>query len=282
MAVGTSFGRTPGKHWLLDKFFGTLTGASYSLIVKRQMLKLPLVFLDLCAGDGRDTIESGTCSPGIIWKHATWFKDRMGENSVVVILVEKDRATYDLLRQKYESLGACVIHGDSSEQSTIDLIKKYLFSKISPSSPVLIHHDPNVVTNWCLSRNYLDISNYATAMVTMGCNVGGVKRLPLPDRMEWYKNFADLTDHALATNGRLDVCLSALKKDSSNWAYAVSAPSVWKDKVEVTVKNAFKDWKNGIEIEWMNSNPEFNTLIDKLFLTKEEFDQDGGINNVAQ
>lgn len=281
MVVGKSDGRTPGKHWLLDKLFGAFTGASCKMIMSRQMLKLPIVYLDLCAGDGVATEESGMCSPGIIWKHATWFRGRLGENSAIIILIEKDRATYDILRQSYDQPGTFIIHGDSASEDVINQVKEILFPRISPASPILIHHDPNSVTNWCLTENYLSLSRYATAMLTMGCNVSGIKRLPLSERKVWYENFAVLTNYVDATNGRLDICLSALKKDSSNWAYAVVAPSRWREKVESTAKSAFKSWPSGIDIEWMTDNPSFNVLVNRLFLTKKEFEENGGLDDVA-
>jgi hypothetical protein len=280
MDVGQSEDRTPAKHSLLYKLLGTHVGASYSMVLKRQA-RLPVVIIDLCAGDGLDSFESGTSSPKIIQRHSDWFKDRMGKNSIFVILIEKDRASYDKLVAGYEKNDWLIINGDSAEQSVCDRVKEYLFPKISPLSPVFIHHDPNSVTQWCLTSEYLSLSSLLTAMVTMGCNAKGVKRLKLEERLAWYENFDLLKKQVISTGGRLDLNLTALVKDQSRWAYAVSTPSVWRNRTQKDIIAAMKYWDKGIYSQWMTNESEFLNLVNELFLTKKEFADNGGIFNVA-
>jgi hypothetical protein len=271
-SVGKSEGRTPGKHELLNALLGKQVAASAYL----PWMSPPFTIIDLCAGDGRDTLESGNCSPKIIMKHTSYGRNR--QNVVKVIMVEKDPNTFDALRNAYEDQGCTIINGDSSTDEVTEQIEGIL-SGIGPKSPVFIHHDPNAVTNWCLRAEHLDLSSYVTTMVTMGCNVSGIKRLNLEERLTWFDNFNLLKSQVKSTKGRLDLCLIALIHDCSNWAYAVSVPSRWRVDTTKAIHSAFKSWPKGIELEWMRTNPErFEDLQNRLFLTKDEYNQRGGLS----
>lgn len=266
--VGKSEGRTPGKHELLD----ALLGQQVAVATQVDWMETPFAIIDLCAGDGKDTLESGKCSPKIINKHAQWFCKKSGSTSAAkVILIEKDPGTFDILRNTYEDSGATIINGDSSTEEVLQQVKSALVD-IEKNCPVFIHHDPNAITNWCLRGEYLGMSSLVTTMVTMGCNVSGIKRLSLDERMEWFRKFEPLKNQVKSTKGRLDLCLIALSHDCSNWAYAVSVPSKWRVSTTKTIHKAFKSWPKGIELEWMLTSPtRFKDLQDRLFYTKEEF-----------
>lgn len=266
--VGKSEGRTPGKHDLLNALLGKQIGVS----TKLYWMKSPFVIIDLCAGDGIDTLESGTCSPKIINKHAKWLCCHPRPmNAAKVILIEKDPGTFDILRNAYEGSGVTIINGDSSTDEVLEQVRSSLIG-LRYNSPVFIHHDPNAITNWCLRGEYLDLSSFVTTMVTMGCNVSGIKRLSLEDRMKWFEKFEPLKNQVKLTKGRLDLCLIALSHDRSNWAYAVSAPTRWQAETTKSIQKAFESWPKGIELEWMGTHPaRFKDLQDRLFYTKEEF-----------
>lgn len=272
MSVGKSEGRTPGKHSLLNAVLGKQAGA----FVKSKWMNQPFVIIDLCAGDGVNTEESGLCSPQIITKHSRWICSQFNSGDAsIVILVEKDTGTFDILRNAYEDSKCILIKGNSNDDAVVSQIAS-VFDGIPDSSncPVFIHHDPNSVTNWCLRKEYLELSRLVTTMVTMGCNVSGIKRLGLEERKQWFDNFNVLKHQVKSTNGRLDLCLSALRGDCSNWAYSLSAPSVWRDDMTSAMATAFRRWANGIELEWMNCSPiQFDKLTHKLFLTKKEFEE---------
>jgi len=273
--VGKSKGRTPGKHELLNAVLGKQIGA-FTRLRQRYQWSIPFVIIDLCAGDGFDTEESGTCSPRIITKHSQWLRGRIkDDNASAVILIEKDSNTFDLLRNRYDDFGCVILKGDSNSDSVVTDVKSVLEGLgLTPKCPVFIHHDPNSVANWCLREEYLELSDLVTTMVTMGCNVGGVKRMELSERQEWFDNFKLLRSHVKRTMGRLDLCLIALNNDASKWAYALSVPSKWRSDTVDAVYTAFRYWGKGIELEWMNGNhSQFDCLQYKLFLTKKEFEQ---------
>jgi hypothetical protein len=273
MSVGKSEGRTPGKHALLNAVLGKQAGAFWR---SKQWMNQPFVIIDLCAGDGVDTEESGLCSPKIIKKHSQWIRCQFNsEQASIVILVEKDPGTFDILSNSPHYSDCILIKGDSNSNEVTSQITS-VFKNIPHSNkcPVFIHHDPNSVTNWCLNKEYLELSDLVTTMVTMGCNVSGIKRLGFEERKQWFDNFNVLKRQVKSTNGRLDLCLSALKGDCSNWAYSLSSPSVWIDDMTSATATAFRKWANGIELEWMNDSPiEFDRLVHKLFLTKKEFEE---------
>lgn len=64
--------------------------------------------------------------------------------------------------------------------------------------------------------------------------------------------------------------LVRLLGDASYWAYLITAPAVWNDRVERWVASAFKDHEPGYEAAWMSQPKQWDYLLDVLFLTKKE------------
>jgi hypothetical protein len=271
MSVGQSPDRTPGKHSLLDKILGRLVGAFPYI----KFLNPPFFLIDLCAGDGAPSYHSKESSPQIINKHANHIRERLGEASAVVILVEKDRATFDKLQKAFPATNnTYLIHGDSKDPSVIAEIAEIIKSKGKPSSPCFVHNDPNKVTDWAITRDLLKVlPRYTTSLTTMGCNVGGLKRLDLENRESWF-DYVQVLAKAVKSVKCHNAYLASLRNDKSQWAYLVTCPAKWEKDVANDVEKAFKDWPHGVEGAWLSDPLRFKSLIRKLFLTKKEWEDD--------
>jgi len=267
MNIGASEGRTYGKHRLLNKVTGRLVGA----FTKVRFLKPPFIFIDLCAGDGTPSYYSEWSSPQIIQKHADYLRKRLGEESVVVILVEKDQATFDKLKASPSANKSYLIHGDSKDPNVIAQIAEIIKTKGTAHSPCFVHNDPNKVTDWAITPDLLKVlPRYTTSLTTMGCNVSGLKRLDLESREKWFEYVQVLGQSVRAVNCH-DAYLASLRNDKAQWAYLVTAPAKWEQDVVSDVQKAFKDWPHGVEGAWLSNANQFDTLIKSLFLTKKEF-----------
>lgn len=268
--VGKS-NRTYGKHKLLNSVVGRLAGA----FTKIRFLHTPFFFIDLCAGDGSPSYYSDWSSPQILHYHANKLREAMGEESAVIILVEKDRATFDKLQKAFPAhKNTYLIHGDSKSPDVITQIAEIIKTKGKSSSPCFVHNDPNKVTDWAITPELLKVlPRYTTSLTTMGCNVGGLKRLDLEARERWFEYV-----HVLGKSVRSINChnayLASLVNDKAQWAYLVTAPSKWERDVVRDVKSAFKDWPCGVEGAWLSDTQKFEALIRSLFLTKKELEGD--------
>lgn len=270
MTVGTST-RTLGKHDLLHKLLGKQVGASSKLIAQCKMAK-PFVMIDLCAGDGVDSLESGQCSPGIIYQHSEWLNNAVGDpNASIRIFIEKDKSTFDQLSNSVYSQNSHLILGDSSSPEVIGQVKHLLQGKISHSSPVFIQSDPNHAHDWQIKDFYLHLSFFVTTYSTIGCNVRGIKRRPMHVRLEWFEKLKSIINRVKQTNGRLTCCLVSLEKDSDQWGYLMTVPSKWGLHTVSSAKTAFKYWESGYRISFMDSPQGFNDHANFMFLTKKEY-----------
>lgn len=258
MAVGRSDTRTPGKHALLDKVLGREAG-----VVSRTppFKSSPWVVVDLCAGDGRDDQASGTCSPRIMLRHASWLR-RQG-NRAHVLLIERNDSTYDILRDNVR-VGADdrIICADSREPGTVPL---GLWTR---NSAVFVHNDPNSIKDFALSGNLIaNLPRHTTTLSTLGCNVGGLKRLDPAERRAWFDHVQRVITMMPSNH---DALLIALNGDDAQWAYLLTGPAVWRNRYESDVAKAF-DWHKGVSHSWFRTEPGgFNRMCDELFLTRTE------------
>lgn len=253
MNVGSSPQRTPGKHALLNKIVGREVGAArYAYPFSRY------IAYDLCAGDGQENMHSGTSSPRILRRHLDYHRGQGGENELH--LVEKDQATYQLLRlTTHEWTGTSVHCMDAREVRGVHL----------ESDLVFVHNDPNSVHDFALSESFLRSTPYlTTTLSTLGCNVGGLKMLPYADRQMWYRHvetvLASMPPHH-------DGLLVRLDKDDAQWAYLLTGPASWRARYESDVENAFRDvWQKGLKSAWCSEGRGFDALVDVLFKTTKE------------
>ena len=269
-SVGQSQERTLGKHLLLNKVLGRLTGA----FTRLNFLKSPFVFIDLCAGDGNPSFFSGYSSPEIIQKHAEFLRKTYGDKAAVVILVEQDKATFDRLKQSPHAQKAYLIQGNSRSPEVIQQIQEILGDRgVSSSSPCFVHNDPNKFSDFALTPELLALlPRYTTSLTTMGCNVGGLKRLGLSERKNWFAHVDLIVNHVKQVNCH-NAYLNSLHGDKSQWAYLVTCPKKWMLNTEKDVQTSFKYWEKGLKTAWLSDSQKFNELIDFLFLTKKEFEE---------
>lgn len=269
MTVGQSQDRTYGKHKLLNKSLGRLVGA----FTKVRFLKPPFFFIDLCAGDGQPSYYSDWSSPQIIDKHAGYLRQRMGEDAAIVILIEKDRTTFDKLQKAFPAnKNTYLIHGDSKDPLVVSQVGEIIKTHGNLSSPCFVHNDPNKVADWAITSVLLEVlPRYTTSLTTMGCNVSGLKRLDLESREKWFEHVQVLAQSVKAVKCH-DAYLASLRNDKAQWAYLVTAPAKWTQDVVSDVKKAFKDWPHGVEGAWLSEVDQFVSLIRRLFLTKKEWE----------
>lgn len=270
--VGQSPERTYGKHRLLNKTVGRLAGVFGSNSPKVGFLHSPYFFIDLCAGDGIPSYYSDFSSPEILTNHARNIQARRGVDSAIVVLIEKDRATFDKLQKAFPANeNTYLIHGDSKSPEVIAEIAEIIKAKGKPNSPCFVHNDPNKVTDWAITPDLLKVlPRYTTSLTTMGCNVSGLKRLDLESREKWFEYVQVLGQSVRAVKCH-DAYLASLRNDKAQWAYLVTAPAKWEQDVVSDVQKAFKDWPHGVEGAWLSNANQFDTLIKSLFLTKKEF-----------
>jgi hypothetical protein len=167
-----------------------------------------------------------------------------------------------------------LIHGDSKDPSVIAQIAEIIKARANPNSPCFVHNDPNKVKDWAITQELLQVlPRYTTSLTTMGCNVGGLKRLDLESRGSWFDYVRVLVQSVQSIKCH-DAYLASLRNDKSQWAYLITCPAKWEEDIASDVQKAFKDWPHGVEGAWLSSPVQFNALIRMLFLTKKEWEDD--------
>lgn len=257
--VGNS-DRTLGKHNLLNSLLGKETGIMGSKN-RPHYIYPQYTFMDLCAGDGMPSVHSGKASPSIMAKHHAVLRNT-GRVKTNLVLVERNANTFNKLESK--NFDALLLNMDAREITVPPV-------PVKSNSAMFIHADPNHVEDWPVSSDLLhNCPEYTTLLATLGCNVGGLKRLPREERDRWF----GWVDALLGwMPKRHDALLVVLRGDAAQWAYLIVGPVKWHDKGEykMLVSRAFKHWKQGIDMVRYKPDPdEFFRMRDKLFLTKEE------------
>jgi hypothetical protein len=259
--VGTSSSRTPIKHFILDKLLGRICGV-LSAKSHRVPAKLPLLVMDMCAGDGEDTGESGTCSPSIIKKH---INGHHMKGQSYAVLVERAPLNYSQLMAKFgNNDNITILNQDSKE------INLYKFAQHNKQA-IFLHIDPNSLGQWPVTNEFIRaLPDTATFLITMGCNVGGLKRSLIEFRMPWF----DIVESVKAsTPAWHDLILVTLEKDASQWAYLLRTSIKWADQdmallLRQNRVNAFQFKINALS---MRQSPHaFNEAFRVLFLTHKE------------
>lgn len=248
--------RTYGKHVLLNKLIGREVGIVSNncppYIVRQYTM------LDLCAGDGIPSQASGVSSPAIMQKHLNTLKKFNVPSHL--ILVEKNGNTFDQLNEN--NFDAITFNCNAREI-------KELPKDVHKRSAAFIHADPNNVNDWPVTKELLsNMPEYTTLLATLGCNAGGLKRLPLAERRVWFERMDDLLKWMPE---RHDALLVVLRGDAAQWAYLLIGPKFWRKKYCINVTASFKRWESGVDMVYYRPNPnEFYRVRDKLFLTKGE------------
>lgn len=255
--VGSSE-RTIGKHDLLDKLLKKeVETMSYGNV---PFIDPEYTIMDLCAGDGTPSRESNVSSPELIKKHCGTLL--VNRKKVNVILVEKNKNTFSRLSaRKYNAL---LLNCDALEIKSIPI-------EVSKKSACFIHADPNHIEDWPISPELLENApHFTTMLLTLGCNVGGLKRMPLEARQKWYERMDNILRWLPK---RHDALLISLRGDMAQWAYMIIGPKSWHDKKAYSkvAEKAFKTWSKGVDmVRYRTSRDDFFRMRDSLFLTAKE------------
>lgn len=247
--VGRS-NRSPGKHATIDKFVGKQFGVSSKWYLHRLHH-----LIDCTAGDGEaDDFEKQT-SPGILIRHARWYRSKGG--MVQVHLYERSLANAASLQAH------CI-----DDSVHVHAMNAYDMPQLWHNDDVMfVVNDPNTMRDWALPP----VLKYAPPMTlifsTLGCNVGGLKRIPIDERLVWYNNIANQLQMLQHWH---DAYLAVLENDSAQWAYLVNAPEVWHKDVEKIFAKAFHGTYQVVGAWYKAECEDFYKLVDELFLTKKE------------
>lgn len=290
--VGKS-GITPCKHFLLNRLLGREMG-----VLSRGMPPVSEVLLyDLTAGDGVPYIPAEQvellpqaafrdgCSPGIFLRHADWLVQR---NRLPVQLTgcEKQAITHSEL---LKNTGRWLAANDWTEMSRGVHSKghgevRYLHANSQDLQPPLInrdaacfiYNDPNHIEDWSLTPEFVrNCPKFTTSLSTLGCNVGGLKRIDEGKRREWFMRVEVLCESLLQSWH--DACLFSVG-GADQWAYLITAPAKWRDEITAECLQAARKLEKKItappQVVWRKQDPAaFYQLQRFLFLTREEFNR---------
>lgn len=278
MDVGRSW-RTPAKHDLIRSILGEEVGAACRLRDARR-----LVWYDLTAGDAANIDGEAwhqSCSPGILARHAL-----QSPKPVEIRLHEIQPATYDrLLGNLADHLPALGYLRDPHQESRWShggghvLITAHNMSgqdaptgDIRKGDAVFVLNDPNAITEWAMRPSFAAEITSRTWMFrslsTMGCNPGGLKRIDLESRLNW---FDTIDDQQAALPAHRDLVLAAIARDDAQWAYLISTSRKWRTKTEKVIQSVFRRWERAALMSWYRQDPaEFQDAKMRLFLQRQE------------
>ncbi len=274
--VGRSH-RTPLKHWMLSALLGKVVGVGGTGRVESfvNFRKYGLHCIDIGAGDGTVIEGKHTSSPYLMNWHC-WNAMHPKHSSLIpydahITLIEKMEHTASVLAisvEGYEYKAPCEI--------IIRDARDYSIEPLSPYQPYFINADPNHINELPLARDFSErLTPASTYVVTLGCNVGGLKRLKPEEREPWFE-YADMLCQRLPYWH--DVILCSLENDASQWAYLARVPSKWSDGYMKAMRSKAKGFgfiTNPVSLK--GSREGFDRAIDTLFLTKKELVQNDQI-----
>jgi hypothetical protein len=260
--VGTS-SRTPFKHWLLNHMLGRIIGA---ISTGRTPCNPAITIVDMCAGDGLGYGQSEQSSPAIIAKHIkSTFAGSHRIKSRTAHLFEREETTFRRLSSRFIGTDNMSLANMDSKGWTIRQIQH------RPKDCVFIYADPNAITTLPVTSELIDSFTPETLfLMTLGCNVGGCKRLPREDREQWMKTAMNVTQRV---NRRHDILLIWLVRDASQWAYLASIPKVWAaETLASSIKAGNKIWPAGVDglSLKIHGRKAIEAKFKELFLTQSE------------
>ena len=283
-------GITPCKHFLLNRLLGREVG-----VISRGYPPVTSVFFyDLTAGDGvpylsADDGFTSSCSPGIFLRHTHWLTTKQRFNKPLYLIgCEKQAVTYNELVKNTAAFldandWAQIERGyyarNTSEVAYIHTNASDINAPVSRDSSCFIYNDPNHIEDWSLTPEFLNnCPRFTTSLSTLGCNVGGLKRIDESRRREWFARVETVC--ASVVKGWHDACLFSVG-GADQWAYLITAPAKWRDEITDECTKAAKKLEKKItaepQIVWRKRDPEsFYQLQRFLFLTREEFNR--GVN----
>lgn len=260
--VGKS-SRTPYKHWLYRSMLGKMVGAAAT---GKTPCEYSIKVLDLCAGDGAQTGDDPiSSSPAIADLHMTSRFPMSGRlRARKAYLFEREQTTFDRLRSRFgDRPHMHLTNGDSRGVTLHDV-------GVKTGEGVFVYADPNSVSTLPVTPDLIDSFTHTTLfLMTLGCNVGGVKRLPVEDREGWL----DVVNMAVCRRSRWhDVIVLSLNRDDSQWAYLAAFPTRWaRGFQDDSMKAGKRLWPNGVSAFSATRQPtQFKDKIKELFYTTKE------------
>ena len=256
--------RTPVKHYLLSAMLGKVCGVlalDSPRVPCRITSQQPLLCVDLCGGDGLQT-EEHESSPLIMHYHCDQLRKRGKSASLQVF--EKHSNTYESLVSNCGWMPKDWVTLTNADS------RNYLLPQLKETQAAFVHCDPNSIHQIPLTNQFVaGFNRYTTYLVTLGCNVGGQKILPLESRKVWF-DYVEMLTRVLPRHH--DAILFWLVRDQSQWAYLLSLPAVWSQSFqELAIKNTSKIWRKGVEgASYRSERVKFEMQLRNLFLTKEE------------
>jgi hypothetical protein len=277
LTVGKS-GVTPCKHDLLNQLLGREIG-----VLTRQNFINEYHVFDLTAGDGNPAQDGFTksCSPGIALRHMNWAAENTAK-PVAYYGIEKQPQTFALLEkncgewltQNQWKLSGFTYKKNNALASFVNRDSKEIsLSDFREHQGVFLYNDPNHIEDWCLTSSLMEaMPRFTTSLSTLGCNVGGLKRVEMEKRQMWYERVNQLVSSLVQTWH--DACLFSVG-GADQWAYLITAPIKWRESITKECLKAATKIKNrdaNPQVYWFKESPEeFKLLQDYLFLTKAEF-----------
>ena len=294
MQVGKS-GVTPCKHFLLNRLLGREVG-----VLSRGMPPVrEALFYDMTAGDGvpyiaaeQQLLETDPaqqfvegCSPGIFLRHTQWLVNRT-TRPVLLTSCEKQAITHaQLVRNTSDWL-------DTAGWQQVErgvyrsgfAMARYLHANsqdmrppgINRDASCFIYNDPNHIEQWSLTPQFAQgCPKFTTSLSTLGCNVGGLKRIDEEKRREWFIRVEILCDGLL--QDWHDACLFSIG-GADQWAYLITAPAKWREEITYECLKAAEKLEKQVtappQVIWRKQSPaDFYQLQRFLFLTKDEFNR---------
>jgi hypothetical protein len=262
--VGQS-SRTPYKHWLYRFMLGKMVGAAAT---GKTPCGDTIRVLDMCAGDGAETgPDPFSSSPAIADRHTTSIFPGSNRLKRIAYLYERETTTHARLLSRYGGRPHIqIFHHDSKGITLADIGAR-------PGDGVFVYADPNSVSTLPVTPELIRSFTPTTLfLMTLGCNVGGVKRLPIEDRKGWL----DVVNLTLRARNRYhDIMIMALNKDDSQWAYLAAFPMKWAEDFQAdSVKAGGRHWPNGVSAFSVTRQPvAFREKIQELFFTAKEREQ---------
>lgn len=297
LQVGKS-GITPCKHFLLNRLLGREVG-----VLSRGIPRVrEAILFDMTAGDGVPYVPSSQgeligssglrlaqfrdgCSPGIFLHH-TNFLVNSGRTAVSLIGCEKQAITHaELIKNTGEWLTANdwqeVERGIHYKNNGLGKVwyrhvnaQELTPPGISRDAACFIYNDPNHIEQWSLTPQFVQgCPKFTTSLSTLGCNVGGLKRIDEEKRREWFIRVEILCDGLL--QHWHDACLFSIG-GADQWAYLITAPAKWRDEITYECLKAAEKLEKQItappQVVWRKQSPaDFYQLQRFLFLTRDEF-----------
>lgn len=284
--VGHSDGRTPAKHAFLNGLVGRFVAAAHHCAERLGMPIERIWLFDLTAGDGIPYGDAGAkgiwhydCSPGILAHHGRY--DRCPV-PVEINLYEIRAAQFNDLQRilhleapplgyakegesEWSAYDGRVVlrahHGDGGQAP---------LHQLGWGDFVFLNHDPNHIADWALTPIY-GVGSNVLSLTTMGCNVGGLLRLPLNERSNWVRRVAEVVATLSVTQ---DALLISIDGDGSRWGYLATSARKWWETDGKKATKAFGDRGFTITSAWWRRDPQrFEAILGYLMLSAADRDQ---------